>query len=157
MKVRKAEHFNPYAKPNVSIEVNNTPDMQRIHKIESLYKHRMQPEGLDEHLLVTVILEPNTEDKFKEMDQYDSETKAFKFFWDVHANRPDSKSCFKLPSEVITHGTCLNFFTKKPCRKAMFVPRPDHPDNPRRVLFKDSDFKPDKTLKFTGTKGGCCV
>lgn len=56
MKIREAERCDSHAESSVSIEIEITPDMQRIHKIESLYKHRMQTEGIDEQLLVPVFL-----------------------------------------------------------------------------------------------------
>lgn len=153
MKIREAEHDNRWSEPDVSIEIWSTPEMQCIHKIESLCKHRMQPEGIDEQLLLTAFLKPNTEDEFREMKQYDKNTSSFKFFWDIHANKQDSTSFLKPPSDIITHGTCLHFFPNKPHQRAMFVPKSDHPDNSRRVLLKDSDLRPGKTLKFTGTNG----
>lgn len=54
---------------------------------------------------------------------------------------------------MITHGTCLNFFTKKPCQKAVFALKPYHPDNPQGVLLRNSDLKPGKTLKLIGIGG----
>jgi hypothetical protein len=151
MKIRESDHRNTYGKPHVDVQIHATPGMQRIHKIESLYKHRMQPNGADEQLLITIFLEPDTKDEFTDMDQYDQISRAFKLTWDVHAMA--HFSLLKPPKDIITHGTCLNFFTRRPCQQAMFVPKPGHPDNPRSILLRDSDFKPNATLKFTGTAG----
>lgn len=152
MKIRTSEWPNIENRPHISIEINSTPGMQRIHKIESLYKHRMQPEGTDQQVLLTVFLEPGSGKKFHKMRQYNAEEMNFKFRWNVHVD-PESGSLLKPPAEAITHATCLHFFTRTPRQRAMFVPKSEHPDNPRSVLLKDSDLKPNNTLNFVGTSG----
>lgn len=153
MKIRKAENGNPLNNPDVNIEIWSTRMSISIHKIESLYKHRMQPEGIDEQLLLTVFLKPNAWVELRKMEQYDKDAALFKFFWNVHANQADSTSFLKPPADVITHSTCLHFFPKKPHQMAMFMPKPDHSDNPRSVLLKDSDLRPATELKFIGING----
>ena len=152
MKIRKAEFGNPFNKPDVAIEIWSTPEITRIRKIESLYKHRMQPQGVDEQLLLKVFLAPGSRDEFREMGQYDRDPGSLASFWNVHANNSDS-SLLKPPPDVITHATCLHFFPRKPRARAMFVPKPDYCDDPRSVLAKDSDLRPKEDLKFAGIIG----
>lgn len=55
--------------------------------------------------------------------------------------------------DVVTHATCLYFFPRKSRQMAMFVPKSEDSDNPRRVLLKDPHMKAGESLKFIGTNG----
>ncbi|KAF3035376.1 hypothetical protein E8E11_001437 [Didymella keratinophila] len=48
MKIRPSGCGNAFNKTDVHIEICRTPENSRIFKIESLYKHCMQPDGMDE-------------------------------------------------------------------------------------------------------------
>jgi curved DNA-binding protein CbpA len=155
MSVRRKELATPN-NPDVAVSVRNTPAGRRITKIESFLTQMTAPTGPRMFLRITVFAAANSGGHLRKeiLGNRLHNTEFWKFSWNL--NPADLECiCPSAPEEALVWGKCLILMADEPHQRAVFLPKPEHADNPWGALLRDGGLQralqPGKKYKLTGS------
>jgi hypothetical protein len=146
--------------PDVAISIGDTPAGRRITKIESFFTQMMTSATPRKFLRITVFTVENSGGHLRTEIRNNrwNNTQFWKYSWNL--NPADLEQiCSSAPQDALVWGECLIFMTEEPQEPVIFLPRPNHPDNPLGALLRDRRLQhalqPGKKYRLTSSAKLC--